>query len=149
MELNKYIFPLRKWWWLVAASTLIAAIFSSLSVLRQPAIYQARTTLMIGTTITNPNPSSNELFLGQQLAAAYADLANREIVRDATKNALGIDRLPQYIARALPNTQFIEITVNDIDPERAQKVANELAAQLILMSPTSAQSGGQGRQEFI
>src|SRR5918996_4851185 len=149
MELNKYIFPLRKWWWLVAASTLIAAIFSSLSILRQPAIYQARTTLMIGTTINNPNPSSNELILGQQLAAAYADLANREIVRNATKNALGMNQLPEYFARALPNTQLIEITVNDINPERAQTVANELAAQLILLSPTSAQSEEPGRQEFV
>jgi capsular exopolysaccharide synthesis family protein len=149
MELNKYIFPLRKWWWLLAASTLIAAIFSSLSVLRQPAIYQTRATLMIGTTITNPNPSSNELFLGQQLAAAYADLANREIVRNATKTALGMNQLPEYFARALPNTQLIEITVNDIYPERAQRVANELAAQLILLSPVSGQSEEQGRQEFI
>ena len=149
MELNKYIFPLRKWWWLVVASTLIAAIFSSLSILRQPTIYQARTTLMIGTTITNPNPSSNEFFLGQQLAAAYADLANREIVRNATKNALGMNQLPEYIAQALPNTQLIEIAVNDIDPERAQTVANELAAQMILLNPISAQSKEPGRQEFI
>ncbi len=149
MELNKYIFPLRKWWWLVVASTLIAAIFSSLSILRQPAIYQARTTLMIGTTINNPNPSSNELLLGQQLAAAYADLANREIVRNATKNTLGMNQLPEYIARALPNTQLIEIAVNDIDPERAQTVANELAAQLILLSPVSGQSEERGRQEFV
>jgi tyrosine-protein kinase len=149
MELNKYIFPLRKWWWLVVASTLIAAIFSSLSILRQPKIYQARTTLMIGTTINNPNPSGNELFLGQQLAAAYADLANREIVFNATKNALGMNQLPEYFARALPNTQLIEITVNDIDPERAQTVANELAAQLILLSPISAQSEDLGRQEFV
>ncbi len=148
MELSKFTFPLRKWWWLVAASTLIAAIFSSLSIMRQPTIYQASTTLLIGTTINNPNPSSNELFLGQQLAAAYADLANREIVRDATRSALGMSRLPQYIARALPNTNLIEITVNDTNPERAQTVANELAAQLIIMSPTT-QSGGQGRQEFI
>ena len=149
MELNKYIFPLRKWWWLVAASTLIAAIFSSLSVLRQPAIYQARTTLMIGTTITNPNPSSNELFLGQQLAAAYADLANREIVRNATKNSLGMSQLPEYFAQALPNTQLIAITVNDIDPERAQIVANELAAQMIHLSPVSGQSDERVRQEFV
>ena len=149
MELNKYIFPLRKWWWLVAASTLIAAIFSSLSVLRQPAIYQARTTLMIGTTITNPNPSSNELFLGQQLAAAYADLANREIVRNATKNSLGMSQLPEYFAQALPNTQLIAITVNDIDPERAQTVANELAAQMIHLSPVSGQSDERVRQEFV
>ena len=149
MELNKYIFPLRKWWWLVAASTLIAAIFSSLSVLRQPAIYQARTTLMIGTTITNPNPSSNELFLGQQLAAAYADLANREIVRNATRNSLGMNELPEYFAQALPNTQLIAITVNDIDPERAQTVANELAAQMIHLSPVSGQSDERVRQEFV
>ena len=149
MELSKYIFPLRKWWWLVVGSTLIAAIFSSLSILRQPTIYQARTTLMIGTTITDPNPSSNELFLGQQLAAAYADLANREILLNATKNALGVDQLPEYIARAIPNTQLIEITVNDTDPGRAQTVANELAAQLILLSPISAQPEERARQEFI
>ena len=74
---------------------------------------------MIGTTITNPNPSTNELFLGQQLAAAYADLANREIVRNATKNSLGMNELPEYFAQALPNTQLIAITVNDIDPEHA------------------------------
>lgn len=149
MELNKYIFPLRKWWWLVVASTLVAAIFSFLSILRQPAIYQARTTLMIGATINNPNPSGNEITLGQQLAAAYADLANREIVRNATKNALGMEELPEYIAWALPNTQLIEITVNDVVPERAQSVANELAAQLILLSPVSGQSKDQGRQEFV
>ena len=149
MELNKYIFPLRKWFWLLVASTLIATIFSSLSTLRQPAIYQARTTLMIGTTITNPNPSSNELFLGQQLAAAYADLANREIVRNATKNSLGMDQLPEYFAQALPNTQLIAITVNDIDPERAQTVANELAAQMIHLSPVSGQSDERVRQAFV
>jgi polysaccharide biosynthesis transport protein len=149
MEQNKYIFPLRKWWWLVVASTLIAAIFSSLSILRQPTIYQARTTLMIGTTINDPNPSGNELSLGQQLAAAYADLANREIVYNATMNALGMDQLPEYIARALPNTQLIEITVNDIDPQRAQAVANELATQLIHLSPISDQSKEPGRQAFV
>ena len=60
-----------------------------------------------------------------------------------------MDQLPEYIARALPNTQLIEITVNDIDPERAQTVANELAAQLILLSPISAQSKEPGRQEFV
>ena len=149
MELNKFIFPLRKWSWLVIASTLIAAVFSLLSTLLQPTIYQARTSLMIGTSISNPNPSSNELMLGQQLAAAYADLANREIIFTATMEALGLNDLPEYLARALPNTQLIEITVKDIDPARAQAVANELAAQLILLNPLSAQSEERGRQEFI
>lgn len=149
MELSKYLFPLRKWWWLLAASALIAVIFSSVSVLRQPKLYQARTTLLIGTTITDPNPSSNELQLGSELAGAYADLANREIVRNATMNALHMDELPDYIAQAIPNTQLIEITVNDIDPERAPIVANQLAAQLVLLSPTGPKPEDQGRLEFI
>jgi capsular exopolysaccharide synthesis family protein len=104
---------------------------------------------MIGTTINNPNPSGNELYLGQQLAAAYADLANREIILNAAKNALGMNQLPGYYARALPGTQLIEITVNDTNPERAQIVANELATQLTLLSPINAQSEGLGRQEFV
>ena len=133
----------------MVASTMVAAIFSFLSILRQPAIYQARTTLLIGTTITDPNPSNNEFILGQQLASAYANLANREIVRSATMKALNINQLPEYIARAIPNTQLIEIVVTDVDPERSKRIADELAAQLVLLSPTSPQPEDQGRQEFI
>jgi capsular polysaccharide biosynthesis protein len=47
-------------------------------------------------------------------------------------NALNIDELPEYIAKVELSTQLIEITVKDTDPNRAQVVANELAAQLIL-----------------
>jgi capsular exopolysaccharide synthesis family protein len=57
--------------------------------------------------------------------------------------------LPEYFAQALPNTQLIAITVNDIDPERAQTVANELAAQMIHLSPVSGQSDERVRQEFV
>jgi len=149
MELKKFTFPLRKWWWLVVASTLVAGIFSYVYIIRQPTIYQTRTTLMIGTAINDPNPTSNEFALGQQLAAAYANIANRQMIRDATMEALGINGLPAYNAQALPNTQLIEIAVSDTDPQRAQAVANELAAQLVLMSPTETQSEEQGRQEFI
>ncbi len=149
MELNKYLFPLRKWWWLVLASTLLAATFSYLDIQRKPTIYQASTTLMIGTTITDPNPAYNEIVLSQQLAVAYAEIANRELVRDGAMHALNLSQLPKYIARAVPNTQLIQINVTDSNPERAQMVANELAAQLILQSPSSTQLEDQSRQDFI
>lgn len=149
MEIQKFIFPLRKWWWLILASTLIAALFSFLATLRQPTFYQARTTLMIGSAISDPNPSNTEFTLGQQLAAAYADIAQRELVRNATMNSLGFTSLPQYIARTLPNTQILEILVTDTSPERAQAVANELANQLVLLSPTGAESEEQERQGFV
>jgi uncharacterized protein involved in exopolysaccharide biosynthesis len=104
--IKRYLFPLRRWWWLIAASTLVAAFLSFVYINRQPKVFQTHTTLMIGTTITNPNPSFNDFALGQQLAAAYANIANRQMIRDATMKALDMTRLPEYNAQAMPNTQL-------------------------------------------
>lgn len=149
MELSAYIIPLRRWWWLLVISTLVAAIASFIATVNQPPVFQARTTLMIGNVIEDPNPNQGEIFLAQSLAQAYADIANREPVRDATMQALDLTGLPQYLARALPQTQMIEIVVTDVNPLRAQVVANELANQLILRSPTGARPEDQERREFI
>lgn len=149
MELKQYILPLRRWWWLLIAATLIAAASSYLATLRQPPIYQTLSTLMIGQVITDPNPTGAEFTLSRQLAENYAEIANREPVKIATMEALGLSWLPDYKATALPNGQFIEVVVTDTLPERAQAVANEIARQLILRSPTGSQSDEQDRQAFV
>jgi capsular exopolysaccharide synthesis family protein len=149
IELKKFIIPLRKWWWLLFLTTFLAAGTSSYIYSKQPSVYEARTMLMIGRTIDDPNPSANAFTLSQQLAASYASLAHQDVVRSATLASLGIRRLPEFRASAIPNSQFIEIVVKDTNPELAQSVANELAAQLILQSPTSPDSEEQNRIEFI
>ncbi len=148
MDLKVYLNPLLRWWWLIVTATIIAGIASLLATLRQPPIFQAKTTLMVGRSIDNPNPNQSDLYLANTLAARYADLAGREPVQNATMQALGLSRLPDYIARAVPNAQLIEIEVTDTSPIRAQVVANELANQLILRSP-SARPEEQSRQNFI
>lgn len=149
MNLNEYLLPLKRWWWLLVASTLVAGVSSYVATTRQPPVYEAHTTLMIGRAIDDPNPTSIEFTLSQQLAATYADIANREPVREATMEALGLNFLPQYLARPIPNSQLIEILVTDTNPLRAQAVANELTHQLILRSPTSEDEQEQERQAFI
>jgi succinoglycan biosynthesis transport protein ExoP len=147
MELKRYIYPLRRWWWLILAATLLAALASFIATLRQPPVYNSITTLMIGQAIMDPNPSSNEFQLGQQLAVNYAEIADRDPIRIATMEALGLDFLPPYIVT--PNSQFLEISVTDSIPGRAQAVANELARQLILLGPAGAGLNEQTRQEFV
>jgi capsular exopolysaccharide synthesis family protein len=149
MELKKYIIPFRRWWWLLVVATMLAGVSSYLATMKQPPIYQTLTTLMIGQVITDPNPTGTEFILSRQLAVNYAEIANREPVQIATKEALGLTRLPDYLAVALPEGQFIEIVVTDTNQERAQAVANELARQLILRSPTGGQSDEQDRQAFV
>ncbi len=149
MDLDAYVTPLRKWWWLLLAATVIAAVSSFLVASSQPVFYQARTTLIIGRTIADPNPTSNQIALDKQLAQTYAQIGSRETIYNATAAALGLEKLPDYKVQPLTDSQLIEIRVTDTIPARAQAVANELAHQLILHSPTSPKPEEVQRQDFI
>jgi len=149
MDLKAYIDPFKKWWWLLLVASLVAAISSFLVTRQQPPVYQASTALVIGRSVYDPNPTSNDLWLGQQLASYYADIAQRDQVRNATMETLGLEWLPEYSARPLPNSQIIEIVVRDSSPVRAQAVTNELANQLVMQAPSSTQEQDQERQDFI
>ena len=59
MDLKPYIRPILKWWWMLVLAGLIAGASSLVITMRQPPIYQAHTTLMIGQTINDPNPAQN------------------------------------------------------------------------------------------
>ncbi len=150
MEFKQYLGPLIKWWWLILTSTIVAVLASIYAVSQQAPVYQARTTLMLGQAINNPNPTGNEFYLSQQLAQTYADLAQREPVQNGTMEVLGLDWLPYYEVNVVPNTMLIELKLSDTSPERAMVIANELAKQIIIRSPTSAQElEDQERQGFI
>jgi capsular exopolysaccharide synthesis family protein len=128
---------------------MLAMVASTISTMFQPEVYLSRTTLAIGTAIADPNPDSGQIFIAQQLAGIYADMARREPVQQATMNALGISWLPQYQTRVVPLTQMVEISVTDTNPQRAQIIANELARQLMLQSPAMGGAETGARQEFI
>ena len=148
MELKTYLKPLLKWWWILLSASLIAAVSTFLVTWQQPPVFQSRTTLVVGRSFYQTNPTANDFWQSQSLAAWYADLARRQPVRDATMEALQLTWLPSYTASTLPNSQLIEIVVTDTIPERAQIVANELANQLIRQSP-AFQREDQEQEAFI
>ncbi len=149
MALRDYIAPLLKWWWLLVLSTALAVGSSYLSTRQQSPIYTARATVMVGQAMTDPNPNNSDLQLTQQLARTYTDIARRTPVRQATQEALGLTRLPEYRVSNILNTQLIEIVTVDTNPVRAQAVANELANQLIKQTPEGQDTEEQQRQSFI
>ena len=149
MDLKTYLRPLLKWWWLIIIAAVLAGVSSYLVVREDPAIYQSRASLMVGRPLEDLNPSGNEFSLGQQLAGTYADIAKRESVRESTKKALGLKSLPSYTINVPERTQLIEITVTDTNPERARVVANELANQLVQLSPSGLDSEEEERQRFL
>ncbi|RME77018.1 MAG: polysaccharide biosynthesis tyrosine autokinase [Chloroflexi bacterium] len=148
-ELRRYRNIVR-WWWLVLLSTVIAAGASYYISDQQPRIYASTTTLMVGQAIAKANPSDQDLYLADQLANVYAQMAEREPILQATIDALALDVewdvLGGQVSAFHPSqSQFLSVTVQDTSPERAAVIADEIARQLILQSPTSPQN--KARQE--
>lgn len=149
MELSRVASTLRRWWWLIVLSTLLGIAAGYVAEQRLPAVYYATSTVMVGRAIENPNPTNTEISLGQQLALTYGEIARRRPVQDAAKAALGLNGLPEYSVFQVPNTQLLEIRVSDGNPQRAQAVANELARQLIALSPSVEGNLTTDRRQFL
>lgn len=139
MKTKEYFAPLLKWWWLLLIAMITAGVSAYFTTRPLPPVYQATTTLVIGRFLNSLNPTQDELYLSQQLTQTYADIAGRDPVRQATMKALGLNDLPNYTARPGSSAPFLNISVQYSDPKVAQAVANELANQLILLSPASLQ----------
>jgi non-specific protein-tyrosine kinase len=77
-------------------------------------------------------------------------MVKRKPVLEGAAQALGLEFVPNpgdVSTHQVAGTQLLEISVRDTDPQRARALADEIANQLILKSPTASQE--QERQTFI
>jgi succinoglycan biosynthesis transport protein ExoP len=127
-----------------------AAGLSYASTLRMPHVYEATTTVMVGQALQQVNPTSGDLYISQQLAETYAQMAVRQPILSGAAQALGLEYTPTadtVSTRLVASTQLLEISVRDTVPESAKALADEIANQLILQSPTGHEESE--RQTFV
>lgn len=142
---------LRRWWWLLVACMVVAAGSSYLGTTQMPRIYQATSTVIVGQTLEQANPTGTDIYISQQLAETYREMIKRRPILAASAQALGLAFVPSagdVSASTVEGTQLLEIRVRDTDPERARLLADEIANQLILQSP-SADPDQDERRAFI
>lgn len=144
-DLSEYLRPLLRWWWLLAAAMIVAATASFIYTATQPPMYVSQATIMVGSSIQDPNPNGGEFYLALQLADTYADIANRAPLQRGAMEALGLTWLPYYSVSQIPNRPVIQLLVYDQDPERTYRVAEELTRQIILLGPREEQN----RRDFV
>jgi len=154
MELKQYFNVLLKWWWLILASVVVAAASSFIASLSAPQSFLAHTTLMVGQALQNPNADASQLYTGAALAQSYTDLVKREPVLRSTLSSLDLQwdwgiLQSMVTSRVVPGTQLLEISVLDTDPQRAMVLADEIAQQLILQSPTGTNPDKDAERQFI
>lgn len=144
-ELRQYLAAIVRWWWLIILITGTAAAAGYYATQRQPRVYEATATVIVGQAIQSLTPDTAQIETSQQLALTYAAIARREPVLRATVEALGIEKpwrqlRNQIQVSLVPFTHLLEITAQGSSPEEARVLADEVARQLILFSPTLRQN---------
>jgi succinoglycan biosynthesis transport protein ExoP len=142
MELVAYIRLFRKWFWLLFLGAFLAGGAAFLIRSRQPDQYTASVTIQVGSSLETPNPQLGELNTGAQLARTYAVLAKSVSVLERAVEArefpFSVDELSRSLsAEVIENTSLLRLTVTYTDPVLAAEMANEVANQLILNSPSN------------
>lgn len=154
MELKDYALALWKWRWLILLATVMAGGMSYWTTSQMPFQYQTTTTLRVGQFLENPDPRGWDFNTSQQLAQSYAQAAQRQTILKATVDALGLEWPWQLLARnvtvVVVGSQYLQIGVVDADPARAKAIADEIARQVILQSPTAQEEQAQAKErEFV
>lgn len=153
MELTQYIRLFRKWLWLILIAAFVAGGISFIVNTSRPAEYEAATTISIGRYIEEANPNSADIRTGIDLAQTYAQLLRTFDVLQGTVDQLSLpfsaDRLRNMISsRILTGTSLLVVTVTYTDPVMTADIANTLAEQLIVRSPTNLTAEQQAQIDF-
>lgn len=137
MDLYQSLATIRRWWWLVMLSTVLAGAGAFVASGTMPRTYQATTTL----TVNRHGAGFDNLALSTRLAGTYIELLHKRPLLETVIANLQLTTTPESLAqrsRAVlrGDTLLIVLTVKDSDPERAAAIANEMVRTLGLLGPS-------------
>jgi succinoglycan biosynthesis transport protein ExoP len=126
MEAKQYIMLLQRWAWLLIIGLILGGASAFVfSALQQPVF---RATIQVQIMRAPASDTSDFSYLNdQQLAQTYTrTIVTRPILQAVGEN-LGVNvSRAQITAEIIPNTQLIQISVEDSDPQRATDITNTL-----------------------
>lgn len=118
---------------IVAIFLIIGLVYSYLYVSPE---YQATTTVILAQSATTTEGSqetitSNDLTLNQKLVSTYSTLIKSDNVLDEVIRNLNIDKTAESLqshitVSSVDDTDLIQISVTDANPELASRIANEV-----------------------
>jgi capsular polysaccharide biosynthesis protein len=153
LDLRSQILFLRHWAWLLAVAVVAGGALTYLVMQTQPKVYQATATLIVGPSLTAEDPGYNGLLASQLLAQTYARVATTGPLLERVIQLEGLSTTTADLGRrvfaiAPLDSTLITITVQDILPDRAARVANAVADDVVRV-PATIHGGQPAAQDFI
>jgi non-specific protein-tyrosine kinase len=110
---------------------------------------------LVGQSLQSPELNRADIQTSEMLAQTYASMTRRQPVLQSVVDALNLTESWSALGgrvrvEAVEGTQLLQIRVEASSPEEARVIADEIARQLILLSPTALQNQEQDEnQQFV
>jgi len=131
MELKNYLSMFRRWAWLLTTGFILGALVGAVSSILQTPVYQSATRILV---MRAPQEKTTDYtyLSDQQLVQTYIQLLTTRPVLERASVKLGTSVNPSQVAvQQIGDTQAIQLTVEDENPQHASDVANILVRVLI------------------
>ena len=131
MELKDYLSLVRRWAWILATGFVLGAMGGMFGSFFQTPVYKASTRLLV---MRAPQEKSTDYtyLSDQQLVQTYIQLLTTRPVLEGASAILGfVVDIKQITVQQTRDTQAIQLTVEDQNPQRASDIANILVQVLI------------------
>ncbi len=126
MEAKQYLILLQRWAWLLIIGLILGGASAFAFSMSQEPVYQANTRVLV---MRAPESGTSDFttLSDQQLAQTYTQTIMTRPILQAVSEKLGVSvAYEQITAQIVPNTQLIQIFVEDTDPKRAADITNAL-----------------------
>ncbi|MFN2216402.1 MAG: polysaccharide biosynthesis tyrosine autokinase [Anaerolineales bacterium] len=132
MELNRYITIVKRWLWLLILGLILGGAGGYLYSASQTPVYQSTTRFVVMRTAQSSGLDYYSYIDSQQLISTYIQLLSTSSIAESASEQLGYKvRSGQASASRISDTQFVQLTVTDTNPEHAAEIANVLVSVLI------------------
>jgi non-specific protein-tyrosine kinase len=152
-ETHKYFGYIARWSWLILLIAVIAGGAGYILAANQEPLYIAEAKVFIGNAINNPDPDLAAINVSQRLAPTYAEFAKTHEILAATIENEGFDLTPEELegmvnTRVILDTTILVIEVTNPNPQLAADLANGIARNLVLNSPSNLTPEEQQQMEL-
>lgn len=146
MDLKQFFELLKRHWWLLILTSVIAGATAYYGSKQLTPIYSSSTTVLINQTQSPGVIQYNDVLTSERLTGTYAELVKRRPILSEVKRQLALTISEEQLAakiKVVPirNTQLLRISAEDPSPERAAELADYTAQAFI--SDNSRQLGSR------
>jgi len=150
MEIRNYIAILWRRKWVIAVTAVVTVAVAVVGTLMATPMYTASATLRVLTLSSGSVEwPSYDLGYTNRLMNTCVEIATSGPVLKELEQRLGLDESPQIEVEILPNTELMQIAVEDPNPILAAESANALAGILIAQSRELYTGGGKTAREIL